>query len=42
MVAAMKMHPATNLPQAIQIAEELLGAAGSVTVIPEGISTIIG
>lgn len=41
-VTAMKMHPATNLPQAIQIAEELLGAPGSVTVIPEGISTIIG
>ena len=42
LVRAMKMHPASDLPQAIRIAEELLGHPGSITVIPEGISTIIG
>ena len=42
LVKAMKMHPAKDLQQAIQMAEELLGQAGSITVIPEGISTIIG
>ena len=42
LVRAMKMHPAADLPQAIGIAEALLGHPGTVTVIPEGISTIIG
>ena len=37
----MKMHPAGSLEQALEIAETLLGRAGTVTVIPEGISTII-
>ena len=41
LVRAMKMHPAENLPQALEIAEKLLGREGTVTVIPEGISTII-
>lgn len=41
LVKAMKMHPAQNLSQALQIAEELLGKQCSITVIPEGISTII-
>ena len=41
LVSAMKMHPAADLAQALQIAEELLGRAGSITVIPEGISSII-
>ena len=41
LVRAMKMHPAKDLQLAIQIAEELLGHPGSITVIPEGISTII-
>ena len=41
LVRAMKMHPARDLPHALEIAEELLGRPGSVTVIPEGISTII-
>ena len=41
MVKAMKMHPADNLQQAVQIAEDLLGFPGTITVIPEGISTII-
>ncbi len=41
LVRAMKMHPASTLPQALEIAEKLLGKAGTVTVIPEGISTII-
>ena len=41
MVKAMKMHPATDLCQALALAEKLLGKAGTVTVIPEGISTIV-
>ena len=41
LVKAMKMHPARELPQALEIAEKLLGQPGSVTVIPEGISTIV-
>ena len=41
LVKSMKMHPAEDLRQALQIAEELLGRPGTVTVIPEGISTII-
>jgi nickel-dependent lactate racemase len=41
LVTAMKMHPAKDLPHALEIAEQLLGFAGSITVIPEGISTII-
>ena len=41
LVRAMKMHPAENLQQALEIAEKLLGSPGSITVIPEGISTII-
>jgi nickel-dependent lactate racemase len=42
LVRAMKMHPATDLSQALALAEELLGHPGTVTAIPEGISTIIG
>ena len=41
LVTAMKMHPATDLEQALQIAEQLLGRTPAITVIPEGISTII-
>ena len=41
LVKAMKMHPARELPQALEIAEKLLGKQGAVTVIPEGISTIV-
>lgn len=41
LVRTMKMHPASDLPQALEIAEKLLGREGTVTVIPEGISTII-
>ena len=41
LVKAMKMHPAQDLSQALQIAEGLLSKQGSITVIPEGISTII-
>ena len=41
MVKAMKMHPAKDLTEAMTIADSLLGYPGSVTVIPEGISTII-
>ena len=41
LVTAMKMHPATDLEQALQIAERLLGRTPAITVIPEGISTII-
>jgi hypothetical protein len=41
LVKAMKMHPAQSVEEALQIAEKLLGRPGSITVIPEGISTII-
>lgn len=41
LVRAMKMHPAKDLSQALQIAQNLLGKEGRITVIPEGISTII-
>lgn len=41
MVAAMKMHPAKDMEEALAIAQSLLGRQGSITVIPEGISTII-
>ena len=41
LVRAMKMHPADDLDQALQIAERLLGRKGDIAVIPEGISTII-
>jgi nickel-dependent lactate racemase len=41
LVKAMKMHPAGNLTEALALAENLLGRTGSVTAIPEGISTII-
>ena len=41
LVKVMKMHPAADIPQALQIAENLLGKAPAITVIPEGISTII-
>ena len=41
LVKAMKMHPASTLEEAIAIADTLLGCPGSITVIPEGISTII-
>lgn len=42
LVRAMKMHPAHDLQEALSLAENLLGYPGTVTVIPEGISTIIG
>jgi nickel-dependent lactate racemase len=42
LVRDMKIHPAKDLHQALAIADGLLGYQGSVTVIPEGISTIIG
>lgn len=41
LVRAMKMHPASDLQQALQTAEDLLGRKGSITVIPEGISVIV-
>ena len=41
LVKAMKMHPARDLPHALEIANNLLDKPGSITVIPEGISTII-
>ena len=42
LVRAMKMHPAHDLQEALSLAEDLLGYPGTITVIPEGISTIIG
>ena len=41
LVKAMKMHPAASLEEALDIAEHLLGRKGTITLIPEGISTII-
>ncbi len=41
LVRSMKMHPAEDIPQALAIAREMLGRDGTITVIPEGISTII-
>ena len=41
MVRGMKMHPAQNMEEALQMAENLLGRPGTVTVIPEGISAIV-
>ena len=41
LVKSMKMHPASTLEEAIAIADTLLGRSGTITVIPEGISTII-
>ena len=41
LVESMKMHPAKDVPQALEIAEGLLGYEGRVTVIPEGVSAII-
>ena len=41
LVKAMKMHPAASLEEALDIAEHLLGRRGTITLIPEGISTIV-
>ena len=41
LIRSMKMHPARDIPQALEIAQQLLGREGSITVIPEGISTIV-
>lgn len=41
LVRKMQMHPAKNVEEALEIAYDLLGRQGSITVIPEGISTII-
>ena len=42
LVRSLKMHPASDLAQALQIAESLVGEDASITVIPEGVSTIVG
>jgi nickel-dependent lactate racemase len=42
LVRSMQMHPSSDIPQALAIAQGLLGREGSITVIPEGISTIVG
>ena len=41
LVKAMKMHPAADLSQALTLADKLLDRSGTITAIPEGISTII-
>ena len=41
LVKAMKMHPAGNLQDALVLADKLLEKSGTITAIPEGISTII-
>ena len=42
LVKAMKMHPAKDMAEALALADSLLGRESRITVIPEGISTIIG
>jgi hypothetical protein len=37
----MKMHPAKDLTEALVLADSILGFPGCITVIPEGISTIV-
>lgn len=41
LVKSMKMHPAENVCQALEVAERLLGYRGGVTVVTEGVSAII-
>ncbi len=41
LVESLKMIPAHNIEEALDIAKELLGYDGTITVIPEGISTYI-
>ena len=41
LVTAMKMHPARDLEGALALADRILGKVGTITVIPEGASTII-
>jgi len=41
LVRAMKMCPASSIEEAMEIADKLLGYKGSVTVIPQGVSTIV-
>ena len=41
LVKAMKMHPASNLQDALVLADKLLEKSGTITAIPEGISTIV-
>ena len=41
LVKAMKMYPAKDIDEALAVASNLLDKEGSVTLIPEGISTII-
>ena len=41
LVRSMKMHPARTMAEALAIADSLLSREGTITVIPEGISTII-
>ena len=41
LVQSLKMIPAHNIEEALDIAKELLGYDGTITVIPEGISTYI-
>ena len=42
LVRSLKMRPASDLAQALQIAESLVGEDAPITVIPEGVSTIVG
>lgn len=41
MVSALHMTPAGSLEEALEIADRMLGRAGTITVVPEGISSII-
>ena len=39
--SGLQMEPAANLEDALTIARRLLGREGKLTVIPEGVSTIV-
>ena len=41
MVRSFHMTPARDLEQALALADQMLGREGSITVIPEGISTLV-
>lgn len=41
LVRSLQMYPAGDLKQALALADSLLGREGSITVIPQGVSTIV-
>lgn len=41
LVRSLRMYPANHLSGALEQADRLLGRKGSITVIPQGVSTIV-